>query len=164
MDDGRGDEPLPVGSRGAVVRSLLWNALRGLAVGVVSTGVTVLTGIAILHLMRPRPGSCDESDLACLPDVGPLIVVALSMAVVIVVVSPVVGWMLRAPRPLVFELPVLWALVLVWVSLGPGEWQRHGPFNDGFSIVFILMCSYCLAGLWAFRPRVPTKIVAVESR
>jgi hypothetical protein len=141
--------------------SLLWRALRGLAVGVAAMGLAVLTTFAILHLVPSRT-ECDAT-LACMPDIRPVLLAALSIAVVVTVGGPVVGWVLRAPRPLVFELPVLWTLVLLCVGTGPGDWQRHWPFNDGLSDAVILACLYGLAGLWAFRPRVPTSTVAVES-
>src|SRR5258705_7538581 len=68
-------------------------ALRGLAVGVASTGAGVLVGFAVIELTPTDDGPCD-SDLVCLPDLGPAIMVVSLVPVVIALAGP-----LGAPPP-----------------------------------------------------------------
>jgi hypothetical protein len=126
----------------------VWAALRGLAVGVASVAAAVAVALAIVESAPVDTSPCD-SELACLPDLGPLILAVTSMPLVMAVVGPLVAWLLRASRPLFFTLPAAWALVLVCVGLGtPSD---RWPFNDTVSSVALLVLPYILVALWISR-------------
>src|SRR5258705_5359128 len=122
-------------------------ALRGLAVGVASTGAGVLVGFAVIELTPTDDGPCD-SDLVCLPDLGPVILVVSLVAVVIALAGPLVAHLLGIRHPALFALPSAWAVVVACVGLGPADRQDQWPFNDLVSSLLILWIPYSLIALW----------------
>ena len=121
--------------------------LGGLAIGVASTATAVAVAFAIVELVPADTSPCD-SDLACLPDLGPLILAVASMPLVIAVVGPLIARLLHASRPWLFAAPAAWAVVLACVGLGPADGQNRWPFNDTISSVVILLVPYSLIALW----------------
>src|SRR5215813_13795214 len=82
-------------------RRLLWAILRGLAIGLASIAAGIFVGFAIVKLVPADTSPCN-SDLACLPDLGPLIFAIYAFPVVIALVGPLVARLLRAQRPWFF--------------------------------------------------------------
>jgi hypothetical protein len=118
-----------------------------LAIGVASAATAVSVAFAIVRFAPADTSPCD-SDLACLPDLGPLILAITSMPLVIAIVGPLVARLLRASRPWFFAVPAAWAVVLACVGLGPADGQNRWPFNDTFSSIVILLVPYSLIALW----------------
>src|ERR1043166_6942064 len=102
----------------------------------------------IVHFDTPDTPPCD-SDLACFPDLGPLIAAVMSLPATIVLGGPAVARLLRIPCPWLFAVPAGWAAVLACVGLGPADQQNHWPFNDAVSSLLILWIPYGLIGVWA---------------
>src|SRR4051794_27883321 len=124
----------------------VWAILRGLATGVASIVCAAAVAIAIVKLVPADNSPCD-SDLPCFPDLGPLILAAISVPLVIAIVGPLVARLLRMP-PWFFVVPAGWALVVACVGLGPADGQDRWPFNDVFSSLGILLIPYSLIALW----------------
>ena len=124
--------------------------LRGLAVGVASAATAAAVAFAIIALSPANTAACD-SDLVCLPDLGPALLAITAMPLVIAIVGPMAAYLLGASRPGFFAVPAAWATVLACVGTGPADGQDRWPFNDAVSSVTILLLPYCLIALWAFR-------------
>ncbi|UWZ40586.1 DUF952 domain-containing protein [Dactylosporangium roseum] len=123
---------------------------RGLGAGVASVAAALGVGWAILASAPPDP-PCD-SDLACLPHLGPVIDAVLAFPVVVAVVGPLAGRLLRVPRPWWLAAPAAWAVVLACVGLGPADGQAHWPFSSALSCLAILLLPYGLIAWWTSRP------------
>jgi uncharacterized protein (DUF952 family) len=122
---------------------------RGLAAGVASVAAAGGVGWAILASAPPQ-APCD-SDLACLPDLGPLINAVLAFPVVVAVAGPLAGRLLRVPRPWWLAAPAAWAGVLAYVGLGPADGQAYWPFSSALSCLAILLLPYGLIAWWTSR-------------
>jgi uncharacterized protein (DUF952 family) len=128
----------------------MWAVARGLGAGVVSVAAALGVGWAILA-SAPPDAPCD-SDLACLPDVGPVIHAMLAFPVVVAVVGPLAGRLLRVPRPWWLAAPAAWAVVLACIGLGPADGQAHWPYSSALSCLAILLMPYGLIAWWTSRP------------
>ncbi|MFF5234377.1 hypothetical protein [Dactylosporangium sp. NPDC000521] len=128
----------------------VWAMLRGLAIGAASAATAAAVAFAIIGLAPENTSACD-SDLVCLPDLGPALLAVTSMPLAIAIVGPMVAHLFGASRPGFFAVPAAWAMVLACVGLGPADGQDRWPFNDAFSSIVILLVPYCLIALWAFR-------------
>ncbi|MEV4515432.1 hypothetical protein AB0K00_41560 [Dactylosporangium sp. NPDC049525] len=134
---------------GRPARTLALAALRGLAIGVASTVAAAAVAFAIIALVKADDAPCD-SDLACLPDLGPLILAVLAIPVAVAVTGPLVARLLRVPNPPLFAIPAAFMVVWACVSLGPARNIRW-PFNDLVSTVLILWLPYVLIAVWVSR-------------
>src|ERR1700755_2942355 len=111
----------------------MWAVARGL---VASVAAALGVGWAIFA-SAPPDAPCD-SDLACLPDLGPVIHAVLAFPVVVAVVGPLAGRVLPVRRLGWLAAPAAWAVVLACVGLGPAEGQAHWPFSSAVSCLAIL--------------------------
>lgn len=111
---------------------------RGLGAGVASVAAALGVGWTILASASPAT-PCD-SDLVCLPDLGPVIHAVLAFPVVVAVVGPLAGRLVRVPRPWWLAAPVAWAVVLACVGLGPVGGQASWPFSSALSCLAICWC------------------------
>lgn len=125
----------------------VWAILRGLATGVASVACAAAVAFAIVEFAPADNSPCD-SDLACLPDLGPLILAIVSLPLVIAIVGPLVARLLRMSRPWFFVVPAGWAVAVACVGLGPADSRDRWPFNDVFSSLVILLIPYSLIALW----------------
>jgi hypothetical protein len=121
--------------------------LEGLAVGVASVAAAVAVAFAIVDFVPADTSPCD-SDLACLPDLGPLIFAVSSMPVVIAVVGPLVARLFALPWQWLFAVPAAWALVVACAGLGSADDQRPRLLHDPVTSVAILLILYSLIALW----------------
>ena len=126
----------------------VWAVARALAPGVASVAAALGVGWAILA-SAPPDAPCD-SDLVCLPDLGPVIHAVLAFPVVVAVVGPLAGRLLRVPRPWLLAAPAA-AVVLACVGLGPAEGQAYWPFSMPCCLA-ILLVPYGLIAWWTSRP------------
>jgi hypothetical protein len=125
----------------------VWAILEGLAVGVASVAAAVAVAFAIVDFAPADTSPCD-SDLACLPDLGPLILAVSSIPVVIAAVGPLVARLFALPWPWLFAVPAAWAVVVACVGLGPADGQSRWPFHGALTSLVILLVQYSLIALW----------------
>ena len=125
----------------------VWAILEGLAVGVASVAAALAVAFAIVDFAPADTSPCD-SDLACLPDLRPLILSVSSMPVVIAVVGPLVARLFALPWPWLFAIPAAWAAVMACVGLGPADGQSRWPFHGTLTSLVILLVPYSLIALW----------------
>ncbi|HKN52537.1 MAG TPA: hypothetical protein VJX66_08555 [Amycolatopsis sp.] len=125
----------------------VWAILRGLAIGVASAATAASVAFTIVKFAPANTSPCD-SDIACLPDLGPLILAITSMPMVMAIVGPLVARLLGVSRPWFFVVPAAWGVVLACVGLGPADGQNRWPFNDTFTSIVILLAPYSLIALW----------------
>jgi hypothetical protein len=85
----------------------------------------------------------------CLPDLGPVIFAFLAMPLVIAVTGPLVARLVRLTRPWLFAIPAIWALVVVFLALGPGG--SFWPFNSAVSSAVIFLVPYALLAVYSGR-------------
>lgn len=123
--------------------------LRGLVVGVGTLAASAAAGSAAFGLApEGPPPPCDEGP--CLPDPAPIILVAAAVLVAMLTVGPVLGWLLRFPRPWRFGLPVgmLVATLCLPMPRGDSLLIAHPLVATG-----LLLLSYPgLAALHRIRP------------
>ncbi|GAA3241498.1 hypothetical protein GCM10010532_082590 [Dactylosporangium siamense] len=129
----------------------MWAISRGLAIGVSSATITAAVVVAIAKFTPVDDSPCD-SDLACLPDVRPVIYALTCMPLVIAIVGPLIARLVGASRPLWFAVPAAWVVVLACIGLGPADGQDQWPFNDPFSSIAILLAPYIAIALRTSRP------------
>jgi hypothetical protein len=99
-------------------------ALQGIATGVLCLAVAFAVAYVLVPAPKPEARPCIEDDLGpCLPDLGPIVAALTIIAVVVPVVSPLVAWILRLPRPWYFLVPGLWISALV--VLGSSAWTSN---------------------------------------
>ncbi|MEU5726609.1 hypothetical protein ABZ783_33010 [Micromonospora sp. NPDC047738] len=144
------DDPVPPAAPARLVRPR--KALRlvaaGLLVGLVTLGVAVAAALALAKLAEREPASCAE-DAPCLPDLGPVILAILSVPVLMAVVGPLAARILRLPAPGLFAMPVIWAVVVACVLLGPADRRQHWPFDSPVGLGFTFLLPYAGLALWA---------------
>jgi hypothetical protein len=145
----RQDPNVSVHQVGLAPRMLLWTIVRGLAIGLASIGAGIFVVFAVVKVVPADTSPCD-SDIACLPDIRPLILAICAFPVAIALVGPLVARLLRAPRPSFFAAPAAWATVLACVGLGPADTRDRWPFNNEVSSLLILWIPYGLIALWIF--------------